>query len=379
MPAALLAPLTGVLPTMGATYIAKAFITVITGGAAILAGTAAGSVLLGIINGVFTFLAGPESARWRCSLAAIVLLRLMPQGITGPLLPEVAMTDGGTSCARCGSAWIWSPSSGSLFALAAPQVLQLFTIINLTTVIALAVLALSLALIWGYGGILCFGQVAFFGLGAYAYAIAAINFGGTTWAILIAVAVACASLQRCWAISCSTGAISDVYLGVITLTFTLILFSVMRRTSGPEYQIGKARLGGFNGITSPPLNVPWNSSATLFPEQVFYVAMAVLILLLPLRRLAGDDAFRPRLHRHPRERDARRTAGLRHPRLQARHLHHRRRHCRAWRRAVLQRRRPRHARRVRPLQCGAHHHLGDRRRARHARRAGDRAPSRCST
>ena len=44
---ALLAPITGVLPTIGATYIAKAFITVISGGAAILAGTTSASVLLG--------------------------------------------------------------------------------------------------------------------------------------------------------------------------------------------------------------------------------------------------------------------------------------------------------------------------------------------
>ena len=51
---------------------------------------------------------------------------------------------------------------GVIFMFAAPYVLQLFTIINLTTAIALAVLALSLALVWGYGGILCFGQVAFF-------------------------------------------------------------------------------------------------------------------------------------------------------------------------------------------------------------------------
>ena len=43
---------------------------------------------------------------------------------------------------------------GIIFMLAAPSVLQLFTIINLTTAIALSVLALSLALIWGYGGIL---------------------------------------------------------------------------------------------------------------------------------------------------------------------------------------------------------------------------------
>ncbi len=174
-------------------------------------------------------------------------------------------------------AWIWAAIAVA-FALIAPQVLALFTIINLTTAIALAILALSLALIWGYGGILCFGQVAFFGLGAYAYTVAAVNFGGTTWAVLVAVAVACL-VAAALGYFMFYGRLSDVYLGVITLTFTLILFSVMRRTSGPEYKIGKSLLGGFNGISSPPLNLPWDTSFRLFPEQVFYVAMATLILL----------------------------------------------------------------------------------------------------
>jgi branched-subunit amino acid ABC-type transport system permease component len=79
----LLAPVTGVLPTMGATYIAKAFITVISGGSAILAGTAAGSILLGGINGIFTFIAGPTYGEVALLAAAIILLRLMPTGITG--------------------------------------------------------------------------------------------------------------------------------------------------------------------------------------------------------------------------------------------------------------------------------------------------------
>jgi ABC-type branched-subunit amino acid transport system permease subunit len=185
------------------------------------------------------------------------------------------MTNGGTL--RAMRSTIVFAVIGLIFTLAAPHVLQLFTIINLTTVIGLAVLSLSLALIWGFGGILCFGQVAFFGLGAYAYTIGAINFGGTTWAILLAVAVACA-FAALLGYFIFYGRVSDVYLGVITLTVALILFSLVRRTSGPEYKIGKALLGGFNGVTSPPLTVPWNSSATLFPDQVFYVSMAALIV-----------------------------------------------------------------------------------------------------
>lgn len=80
---ALLAPMTGVLPTIGATYIAKAFITVISGGSAILAGTTAGSILLGGLNGIFSFIAGSTYGEIALLLAAILLLRLMPRGITG--------------------------------------------------------------------------------------------------------------------------------------------------------------------------------------------------------------------------------------------------------------------------------------------------------
>ena len=71
------------LPTIGAVYIAKAFITVISGGAAILAGTASASVLLGGVNGVASFLTGPTIGEVALLLTAIVLLRLMPRGITG--------------------------------------------------------------------------------------------------------------------------------------------------------------------------------------------------------------------------------------------------------------------------------------------------------
>lgn len=79
----LLAPITGVLPTIGAVYIAKAFITVISGGMAILAGTTSASVLLGGVNGIFAIEWGPTIGEVALLIAAIILLRLMPRGITG--------------------------------------------------------------------------------------------------------------------------------------------------------------------------------------------------------------------------------------------------------------------------------------------------------
>ncbi len=84
----LLAPITGVLPTIGAVYVAKAFITVISGGAAILAGTVSASALLGAVNGVTTFLAGPTIGEVALLLTAVALLRLMPRGITGSIFKK---------------------------------------------------------------------------------------------------------------------------------------------------------------------------------------------------------------------------------------------------------------------------------------------------
>lgn len=80
---AVLAPITGVLPTMGSAYVARAFITVIGGGEAILAGTLAASALFGTVVQVMTYLASPVVGEVALLAAAIVMLRILPQGITG--------------------------------------------------------------------------------------------------------------------------------------------------------------------------------------------------------------------------------------------------------------------------------------------------------
>lgn len=78
-----LAPLTGLLPSVGGSYIAKAFITVITGGAAIITGTVSSSLIFGTINQIVSFASMPVVGEIAMLALAIVLLRLMPQGITG--------------------------------------------------------------------------------------------------------------------------------------------------------------------------------------------------------------------------------------------------------------------------------------------------------
>jgi len=172
-----------------------------------------------------------------------------------------------------------------------PRVLELFALINATVYVAMSLLALSLALIWGFGGILCFGQTAFFGLGGYAYAVAALNLPGTTWAIPIALLVPTAAAAALGYVM-FFGRISDVYMGVITLTVTLILFNFVNSTAGDQWRIGAAPLGGFNGIPStPPLNVPGDPSTQLAPEQIFAVAVGCLAGSYVLCRLVLASRF----------------------------------------------------------------------------------------
>jgi branched-chain amino acid transport system permease protein len=138
---------------------------------------------------------------------------------------------------------------------------------------------LSLALIWGYAGILCFGQTAFFGLGGYTYAVAAINLGETTTAALLAVLLP-TLLAAMLGYFMFWGRISDVYLGVITLTVSLILFRFVNQTAGEEWNIGEAPLGGFNGIPGTPiLNWPGRPGDQLAPENIFSLTVALLILV----------------------------------------------------------------------------------------------------
>jgi branched-subunit amino acid ABC-type transport system permease component len=77
------APLSGVIPTIGAAYVAKAFITVICGGTAVVAGTLSASGLFGVVSQAVTFATTPVFGEISVFVAAIVLVRLLPQGITG--------------------------------------------------------------------------------------------------------------------------------------------------------------------------------------------------------------------------------------------------------------------------------------------------------
>jgi branched-chain amino acid transport system permease protein len=151
---------------------------------------------------------------------------------------------------------------GLAFMFLTPRIAELDTVLDLTVYMIMAILALSLALIWGYGGILCFGQSAFFGLGAYAYAIAMFNIGESTLPFLLAIILP-AAFAALLGYFMFYSRISDVYLGVITLTVTLILFNSINSTAGPEFHIGAARR--CSAMTRALISLPPSRSAVHLP------------------------------------------------------------------------------------------------------------------
>jgi branched-chain amino acid transport system permease protein len=82
-----------------------------------------------------------------------------------------------------------------LLVLVAPEVLPPYLVNVLIRAFLYAATAITVDILWGYTGILAFGQSAFFGIGAYAAALVFTHVGFGPWLALLAlaagVAVAC--------------------------------------------------------------------------------------------------------------------------------------------------------------------------------------------
>lgn len=134
-------------------------------------------------------------------------------------------------------------------------------------------MAVGLSFMWGQGGILSFGQSLFYGLGGYSYGIVAINLANewnlTNTALLIGLLVPLmVAVIVGWFMF--YGRLSQVYVAIIMFVLTIMAYSFMAQTAGSQWHIGKAFLGGTNGlgssggeVTPPPSLVMGARSANI--------------------------------------------------------------------------------------------------------------------
>ncbi|MCD8138857.1 MAG: hypothetical protein LUE17_03600 [Planctomycetaceae bacterium] len=175
-----------------------------------------------------------------------------------------------------------------------PAVASEYEVGNFTYFLTNIFLALGLSMMWGLGGILSFGQMAFFGLAGYSYGVIAANLAPVTdntfIACLLAILVTMAGAALL-GYFLFFGRVSGVYVSIITLVTTLIFETFMAQTAGPKWAIGKALLGGYNGMVGiPSLRFRWGGEMIEFFDIPLYYLVVVLLLAtyLALRWLANS-------------------------------------------------------------------------------------------
>jgi len=154
-----------------------------------------------------------------------------------------------------------------------------------TTVMILAIFALSLELIVGRTGLVSFGHAAFFGIGAYATALLSPRAEAASIAWLLPAAVACAALY-----AGAVGALSlrtrGIYFIMVTLAFAQMAYYVFHDT-----KVG----GGSDGIylyVKPALAVGGVALLDLDRPLAFYgFTLACLVATYGLLLLVARSRF----------------------------------------------------------------------------------------
>lgn len=147
------------------------------------------------------------------------------------------------------------------------------------TVLLLAMLALGLNVVVGWAGMLDLGYVAFYGFGAYFYAIVASEQIGVHWPTWVAIPVIVIVTGLLGALlSLPSRRLVGDYLAIMTLFFAQVFVEIVRnfsRLPGEPPDI----TGGPNGITGVE---PWTLFGFTFNtfNSNFYLLLALLGLLI---------------------------------------------------------------------------------------------------
>jgi branched-chain amino acid transport system permease protein len=147
----------------------------------------------------------------------------------------------------------------------------------------LAMLALGLNIVVGWAGLLDLGYIAFYGFGAYSYALLAsdqIDVHLASWLAIVIVVVACALLGFLLGLP-SRRLIGD-YLAIVTLFFGQVfveLVTNLDRVTLPGNDEPVDITGGPNGIAGvDPITL--FGFEFLTPTDYFYLSLAALVILI---------------------------------------------------------------------------------------------------
>ena len=154
-----------------------------------------------------------------------------------------------------------------------PEFLSRYEIINFSNFLISGFLAMSLCLLWGYCGVLSLGQAAFFGVGGYTYGIVALNLlnaHGNTDVAFVAGIIVPTLFAGILGLIMFYARLAGVYIAILMLVVSLMFELFLLQTADPDYTIGAAYIGGFNGLR------PASPDDPLLPSLIFGAGESVL-------------------------------------------------------------------------------------------------------
>lgn len=169
-------------------------------------------------------------------------------------------------------------------ALVLPLVLQDYLTVFATRVIILALFALSFDMVWGYAGIMSFGQALFFGSAGYGVALLARDLGVTSIFLVLPAGMLIGltfSLLLGGFLLLGRHPSSVIFVALGTLTGS---YAADRLARGWYY------LGGQNGIPSIPLMTFGGYDITEGPVY-YYLALGILLVVYLLCRFLVRSQF----------------------------------------------------------------------------------------
>jgi branched-chain amino acid transport system permease protein len=143
--------------------------------------------------------------------------------------------------------WITVAVAALMLVLVAPIFLDPYSVTILIRSLLYGSIAVSLDILWGYAGILSFGQAAFFGIGAYAFGLAVTQYDFGTLTVIGAFVAGPAVAAGVAGLVAWLGfgpRVSPLYISVITLVQSVIFVQLIY--SGGDFTGSSSGLSGFD-------------------------------------------------------------------------------------------------------------------------------------
>ncbi|MEJ2718938.1 MAG: ABC transporter permease [Deltaproteobacteria bacterium] len=269
-----------------AEFLIYSFAIVVIGGVGSFRGTFVASIIVGetsVLSGLFV----PQLSMSLIFVLLVVFLSIYPRGMFGreieqvhyPIAPYLGEPSGWLRKFGGDFVPLLPFIAGVVVLLLAPHWLSRYWTFLLAEIMIFALFAISFNILFGFTGMLSFGQASIFGAAAYAMALILMHLTTSWWlafmgslaiSTALAVVIGVCSIHR-----------TEIYFGMLTLAFSMLFYSILYKwnslTGGAD---------GLSGIPRPVLDFGFTRLVISSPLSNYYlIAIVVAVSYFALRAI----------------------------------------------------------------------------------------------